>query len=131
MIVVTTVILVILAPLVLTFCLQARNLPACLPDSPWQHLETRQSRIYEGLRDLQFEYRVGKLSDRDYQQIKRALQQELAAVGREINLAGSSTVLPETGEPKQEAPLFVICPYCRKSWAQSMRFCGECGKSLP
>jgi hypothetical protein len=36
------------------------------------------------LRDLQFEYRVGKLSDADYAQTKLALQKELAVVIAEI-----------------------------------------------
>ena len=36
------------------------------------------------MRDLQFEYRVGKLSDADYAQTKLALQKELAVVLAEI-----------------------------------------------
>jgi hypothetical protein len=45
-----------------------RDLPEPLPVSPFQHLDERKAAIYENLRDLQFEYRVGKLSDADYQQ---------------------------------------------------------------
>ena len=41
--------------------------------SPTQHLDERKAAIYENLRDLQFEYRVGKLSDADYAQTKLAL----------------------------------------------------------
>ena len=38
-----------------------------------QYLDDRKAQIYENLRDLQFEYRVGKLSDEDYQSTKRDL----------------------------------------------------------
>ena len=41
--------------------------PSRSPFRPCQHLEERKAAIYENLRDLQFEYRVGKLSDADYQ----------------------------------------------------------------
>ena len=42
------------------------DVPAPEPESPFRHLDERKAAIYENLRDLQFEYRVGKLSDDDY-----------------------------------------------------------------
>ena len=58
--------------------MRAKDLPQPEPVSPFQHLDERKAAIYENLRDLQFEYRVGKLSDQDYQQTKLDLQRELA-----------------------------------------------------
>jgi hypothetical protein len=49
------------------FVVRRKDLPEAVAASPWQHLDTRKAAIYENLRDLQFEYRVGKLSDDDYQ----------------------------------------------------------------
>ena len=54
------------------------------PESPTQHLEDRKAAIYENLRDLQGEYRMGKLSDDDYQETKVDLQKELAGVLAQI-----------------------------------------------
>src|SRR5712675_2224104 len=81
------VITCLVAILVLAFVLgvRARDLPVPEPESPFQHLDERKAAIYENLRDLQFEYRVGKLSDADYQQTKRDLQKELAAVLAEVD----------------------------------------------
>src|SRR5436309_8145439 len=62
-----------------------KDLPEPLPVSPFQHLDERKAAIYENLRDLQFEYRVGKLSDADYQQTKKDLQKELAQVLAEVD----------------------------------------------
>ena len=64
---------------------RAKDLPQPEPVSPFQHLDERKAAIYENLRDLQFEYRVGKLSDQDYQQTKLDLQRELAGVMAEID----------------------------------------------
>src|SRR5438067_12854771 len=62
-----------------------KDLPPPQPVSPFQHLDERKAAIYENLRDLQFEYRVGKLSDADYQQTKKDLQKELAQVLAEVD----------------------------------------------
>ena len=61
-----------------------KDLPEPEQESPFAHLDERKAAIYENLRDLQFEYRVGKLSDADYAQTKLALQKELAVVIAEI-----------------------------------------------
>ena len=65
--------------------MRAKDLPEPEPVSPFQHLDERKAAIYENLRDLQFEYRVGKLSDDDYQQTKKDLQNELAGVLAEVD----------------------------------------------
>ena len=64
-----------------------KDLPEPEPVSPFQHLDERKAAIYDNLRDLQFEYRVGKLSDADYQATKQDLQKELAAVMAEVDRA--------------------------------------------
>src|SRR6202043_2160705 len=71
--------------LVFILSVRARDLPEPAPVSPFEHLDERKAAIYENLRDLQFEYRVGKLSDQDYQQTKQDLQKELAGVLAEID----------------------------------------------
>src|SRR5438094_1468959 len=72
---------------VLLFILGVRpqDLPEPEPVSPFAHLDERKAAIYENLRDLQFEYRVGKLSDADYQATKKDLQKELAVVMAEVD----------------------------------------------
>src|ERR1039458_3460056 len=77
----------LLALVVLGFILtvRAKDLPEPDPVSPFAHLDERKAAIYDNLRDAQFEYRVGKLSDEDYQQTKLGLQKELAVVMAEID----------------------------------------------
>src|SRR5689334_20919384 len=77
--------LVAIAVIAFILSVRPKDLPEPEPVSPFAHLDERKAAIYENLRDLQFEYRVGKLSDADYQQTKRDLQKELAAVLAEVD----------------------------------------------
>jgi len=77
----------VIAIVVIVFVLGVRpkDLPEPEPVSPFAHLDELKAAIYENLRDLQFEYRVGKLSDNDYQLTKKDLQKELAVVMAEVD----------------------------------------------
>ena len=48
------------------------------------YLRERKDAVYENLRDLNFEYRAGKVPDADYQSLKATLQGEAAALLAEI-----------------------------------------------
>ena len=54
-------------------------------------LEERKEAVYENLRDLNFEYKAGKLPDTDYISMKNALEQEAAAILAEISALRSGT----------------------------------------
>jgi rRNA maturation endonuclease Nob1 len=130
-------ILLIAVTVVFTFSVRDKDMPAPEPVSPTRHLEERRAAIYENLRDLQFEYRVGKLSDADYQQTKLGLQKELAGVLAEIEKVNS--VAPATqGKAAPAKPVKAaakvtpgtVCPHCSATFAKPMKFCGECGKAM-
>jgi hypothetical protein len=48
------------------------------------YLRERKDAVYENLRDLNFEYKAGKVPDADYQSLKATLQDEAAALLAEI-----------------------------------------------
>jgi hypothetical protein len=58
-----------------------------------QLLERRDT-IYENLRDLKFEFRAGKYSEADYEEMKRALESEAAVVLAEIEQVTGGVVSP-------------------------------------
>jgi hypothetical protein len=121
-------VLLIAVTVLFTFSIRAKDMPAPEPLSPTRHLEERRAAIYENLRDLQFEYRVGKLSDADYQQTKVGLQKELAGVLGEIERVNSGA---PAAAPLKPAPTKGFeCPHCGAKFAKTMRFCGECGKAM-
>ncbi len=119
-----------LGALLFTLLVRAKDLPEPEPVSPVKHLEERRSTIYDNLRDLQFEYRLGKLSDQDYQQTKLDLQKQLAAVLAEIDAIQGAAPPPP---PKKEKPAPVAlpaCPHCGAKFPTPLKFCGECGKPM-
>jgi type II secretory pathway component PulM len=48
------------------------------------YLRERKEAVYENLRDLNFEYKAGKVPDADYQSMRASLEEEAAAVMAEI-----------------------------------------------
>jgi rubrerythrin len=101
-----------------------KDLPEPKAISPFRHLDERKAAIYENLRDLQFEYRLNKLSDDDYQASKLGLQKELAKV-----LEETDRVKAQMGQ--QPVPVKVAqkpgCPKCGAAFEKSPKFCPECG----
>src|SRR5438105_835916 len=74
---------ILLAGLAIGFTLFVReqDIPPAPADNPeLKHLQERRAVLYENLRDLQFEYHQGKLSDEDYQSLKQGFLYDLAAV---------------------------------------------------
>ena len=120
-------VLLIVVTVFFTVSVRAKDMPAPEPVSPTRHLDERRAAIYENLRDLQFEYRVGKLSDADYQQTKVGLQKELAGVLGEIEKVKSGTKPAPAPIP---TPPPNVCPHCNAKFAKPMKFCGECGKAM-
>src|SRR5215467_6966197 len=129
--------LIAIAVIAFVLGVRPKDLPAPEPESPFQHLDERKAAIYENLRDLQFEYRLGKLSDEDYQNTKRDLQKELAAVLAEVDRVRAELPPPapveapdkprKTTKPK---PIGFVCPNCGARFDQKLKFCGECGKPM-
>ncbi len=141
----------LLALAVLAFILTVRtqDLPEPEPVSPFAHLDERKAAIYDNLRDAQFEFRVGKLSDEDYQQTKLGLQKELAVVMAEVDRIKATLPAPGLEAKKSDAkksdakradakkaavkttaPSTNACPSCGAQFSEALKFCGECGKPM-
>ena len=106
--------------------IRVKDIPKPAPESPFKHLEERKAAIYENLRDLQFEYRLDKLSDADYQATKLELQKDLAHVMAETDRikAGLPAQPPVVVQKKNQ------CPSCGATFDKPLKFCGECGKPI-
>jgi len=135
-------VVLVVGAIVFTLFVRTQDLPVVAPPSPTAHLEQRKAQIYENLRDLQFEFRLGKLSDQDYQKTKVDLQRELAKVLAEIDAiqasqpkpappkkAGAAKTTVETVQAKASSNGH-LCHHCGATFPQAMKFCGECGKAM-
>ena len=62
------------------------------------YLRERKEVVYENLRDLNFEYRAGKVPDADYQSLKASLEAEAAGILAEMaKLEEAEAVAPRKG----------------------------------
>jgi hypothetical protein len=134
--VLTIAVLLAVGTIAFTLFIRSQDIPEAAPVSPTAHLEERKAQIYENLRDLQFEFRVGKLSDSDYQKTKLDLQRELARVLAEIDAIQPAQPVQakaaKAPEAVAERPARVAdtCPGCGTKFPQPMKFCGACGKAM-
>lgn len=111
-----------------------------------EYLEEKRDVIYENLRDLHLEYRMGKLSDPDYQQMKTRYQEELALLLHEFEQKGAlaatragvaglpadlSAEAPQSGTKAEALAKPGHCVRCGKANPAQNRFCGACGAELP
>ena len=133
------------AVLVLVLWIRPSDVAVDAPASPTAHLEARKLVIYENLRDLTFEFRLGKLSDADYEKTKHGLQEELAKVMAELDTpAGAAkpaaaSTLSKAPATRTQAPTAkpieaiaepLVCPHCKARFEIPLKFCGECGKPM-
>lgn len=132
--VLSAAVVLVLGTLLFTLFVRAQDVPEAPAVSPTAHLEERKAQIYENLRDLQFEFRLGKLSDADYQKTKGDLQRELAKVLAEIDAVQPAVPIQRkaaaaavSAKPKPDGK---TCPHCGATFPQPMKFCGECGKAM-
>ncbi|MGA7399327.1 MAG: hypothetical protein ABR880_13655 [Candidatus Sulfotelmatobacter sp.] len=61
------------------------------------YLRERKDAVYENLRDLNFEYKAGKVPDVDYASLKSSLQDEAATILAEIDRL-EKTPAPQKGK---------------------------------
>jgi hypothetical protein len=127
--VLSAAVVLMMGTLLFTLFVRSQDVPEAPPVSPTAHLEERKAQIYENLRDLQFEFRLGKLSDEDYQKTKVDLQLELAKVLAEIDAVPAPPAKPARA-PAVKAALSDKCPHCGTQFPQPLKFCGECGKAM-
>jgi hypothetical protein len=117
-----------------TLLVRSQDVPEAPPVSPTAHLEERKAQIYENLRDLQFEFRLGKLSDADYQKTKVDLQRELAKVLADIDAVAPPPPVQRKAAAAvaqaKPAPDGKTCPHCGATFERPLKFCGECGKAM-
>src|SRR5665213_1566043 len=81
--------------------------------------ETGVATAVDALREIEFDHVTGKLSDKDYAELKSAYTQTAVAAMREKSAADSS-----------ESDSRVICAHCGPRPERDAVFCSECGRAL-
>lgn len=108
-------------------------------ETEWDRLLDRKTMIYGNLRDLEFEYKMGRLSDYDFQQLGAGYRNEAAGILKRLdNLSASEK--PEKGKATRKAKQHVsesktvqnapLCPNCGAEVFAGKKYCADCGQRL-
>ena len=110
---------------------------AILEETEWDLLLRKKEVLLGNIQDLDFEYKCGKLSDTDYQQVRKEMTGEVAAVLDRIHTIEASLDLDalirrEIAARKEPSPKSALqtCPSCGANNSPKNKFCAECGAKL-
>jgi hypothetical protein len=95
-------VLLTLATLLVVFHLRLADSDSAPHRTKLDQLMERRDAVYENLRDLRFEFRAGKFSERDYEEIKQSLEIEAARVLAEMDRATGGAPTPATRQAAAE-----------------------------
>ncbi|MGH7452435.1 MAG: zinc ribbon domain-containing protein [bacterium] len=95
-----------------------------------QELEARKAEIYAAIRDIDFDYRMGKLSQEDYETLREQYKTEAIGMMKQIDemqLGKSHRSVKEPAAAKSDGR---FCHHCGQPAAAADQFCSACGGQL-
>ena len=113
-----------------------------LPDeTELDRLLDRKSVIYRSLKDLNFEYAMGRLTDADFRRLEADYKNDAALLLEKLDQLGDSKDLDNAIEKNiaaRKAALFATgpdrktgsCPSCGAEIVPGKKYCADCGKRL-
>ena len=110
---------------------------AVLEETEWDLLLRKKEVLLGNIQDLDFEYKCGKLSESDYQQVRKEMAADVATVLDQIHHLESSldldALIRREVSARKEGPSKEkrnICPSCGTDNSPKNKFCAECGGKL-
>ena len=116
-----------------------------LAETELDRLLTRKSVIYNNLKDLEFEFKMGRLGDDDFKRLEAGYKSDAALVLKRLDALGAQDNLDEKLEQAiqtRRSKLFgsnkgkahsregATCPACNSPVIAGKKFCADCGQKL-
>jgi len=118
------------------------------PENVLEELKSKKNSAYAAIKELEFDLSMGKLTEEDFQILKRQYTQEAVGYMKEIDklesslAAFSNDVVAVSEKEKEEAGTVIrnpkstpakhiYCTSCGAKAAIESRFCSVCGTNLP
>jgi len=114
-----------------------------LAETELDRLLNRKAIVYTNLKDLEFEYKMGRLADTDFKRLEAGYKSEAAVILQKLDqmgvekdldesiekdIAASKTRLFSKGQAKPKSP--GRCPSCGATTTPGKKFCADCGHQL-
>jgi hypothetical protein len=97
-------VLLAIATILFIFFIEPESSDSAPHRTQLDQLLERRDTIYDNLRDLRFEYRAGKFSEADYEQMKESLEAEAALVIGEMDKLTGGAPTPATRQAASRKP---------------------------
>ncbi len=118
-----------------------------LAETELDRLLNRKAIVYSNIKDLEFEYKMGRLSDVDFKRLETGYKSEAAGILRKLDQLGADENVDESIEadiaarrklrPSPSSPSRTTaarksgrCPSCGAEVLPGKKFCGDCGQRL-
>jgi len=111
-----------------------------LAETELDRLLNRKAIVYTNLKDLEFEYKMGRLGDADFKRLEAGYKAEAAAILQKLDqmgvekdiderierdIAASRKRLPSAAPEQTTSPR--NCPSCGADIIPGKKFCADCG----
>jgi hypothetical protein len=114
-----------------------------LAETELDHLLDRKAVVYSNLKDLEFEYKMGRLSDADFKQLEAGYKNDAAIILQRLDQLDASENLDQAIEKdiaERKARLYASsskgtqdsfrCPSCFAEIIAGKKYCPDCGRRL-
>jgi len=114
-----------------------------LAETELDRLLDRKAVVYSNLKDLEFEYQMGRLSESDFQQLQAGYKNDAAAILQSLDELDASENLDEMIEKdiaSSKAKRYASspkpardssrCPSCGAEVVSGKKYCADCGHRL-
>jgi hypothetical protein len=115
-----------------------------LAETELDRLLNRKAIVYSNLKDLEFEYKMGRLSDTDFRRLEAGLKGEASVILQQLDQLGVGSNIDEIIEkdiasrkeklraPGKRASQLQAgqCPTCGADLVAGKKFCADCGQRL-
>ena len=128
------------------FRIPANEIASEQEDVQVQDLLVQQDNTYQAIRDLEFDLKMGKLSEEDFETFSVRLKGQAGNILRQLSLLGVSRASSTTGledtledrirtrrkgkKPHSKPSVQRFCTSCGKRLPSGARFCPNCGESV-
>jgi hypothetical protein len=101
---------------------ESDGLPA---ETDADYLVARKTALYRNIKELEFEYKMGRLTESDFRRLETEYKGEAVEILKKLDVLTAPTIEPEP-DGKSDA-----CPACGAKTIPGKKFCADCGARLP